>query len=37
MNNSKKISVPVCCNLPEGDQWGCRVDQDKERDGIAHA
>ena len=24
-------------HLPEGDQWRCRVDQDKERDGIVHA
>ncbi len=24
-------------HLPEGDQWRCRVDQDKERDCIVHA
>ena len=23
--------------LPESNQWRCRVDQDKERDGVVHA
>ena len=33
----KPMNDPGLLHLPEGDQWGCRVDQDKEGDGIVHA
>ena len=34
---TKEDVRPGLLHLPEGDQWGCRVDQDPERDGIVYA
>ena len=33
---TQRSICPGLLHLPEGDQWGCRVDQDKERDGVVH-